>query len=422
MVVQTANCHGIDRDTIRKTLHDAIADDIGSLKKVLLVPPDMTRMHSGAGMIAAMYYAMLKDSCQVDILPALGTHDPMTDEEINAFFGEDIPRDRFIVHNWRTDVVKIGEIPGEYVAEVSEGLINTPISVELNKRIVDGTYDRIISIGQVVPHEVVGMANYNKNLLVGCGGPDIINQSHMLGAVYGMERIMGKDHSPVRKVFDFAEKHFLAHIPLTYVLTVTTENDGEVRIHGLFIGRNRDLFEQAVALSQQKNLTYVAEPIKKIVVNLDETEFKSTWLGNKAIYRTRMAIADAGDLIILAPGVAKFGEDKENDRLIRKYGYVGRERILKLSQHDQDLQANRSVAAHLIHGSSDGRFTITYAVKKLTQSEVENAGFAYVDYDSAVGKYDPKTLKNGFNLLEDGEVVFYISNPALGLWVCRDHF
>jgi len=422
MAVRAANVDGIDRDTLKKTLHEAIADDISSLIKVLLIPPDMTRMHSGAGMITAMFYEILKDSCHVDIMPALGTHDPMTDAEIDAFFGEDIPKDRFIVHNWRTDVVEIGEIPGDYVAEVSEGLINTPILVELNKRLVDGTYDRIISIGQVVPHEVAGMANYSKNLLVGCGGPDIINQTHMLGAIYGMERVMGKDHSPVRKVFDFAEKNFLAHIPLTYVLTVTTENEGKVSIHGLFIGRNRDLFEQAVVLSQQKNLTYVKEPIKKIVVYLDESEFKSTWLGNKSIYRTRMAIADDGDLIILAPGIAKFGEDKENDRCIRKYGYVGREKILKLSQDNQDLQKNKSVAAHLIHGSSEGRFNITYAVKKMTQREVENAGFAYMDYEKAIVKYDPKILKNGFNLLEDGETIFYISNPALGLWVCKDNF
>ena len=420
--MQAADPQGIDRSVIKKMLHESIADEISSLKKVLLIPPDMTRMHSGSGMITAMYYEMLKDTCRIDILPALGTHDPMTDKEIDAFFGRDIPKDRFIVHNWRTDVVKIGETPHEYVAEVSEDLIDTPIIVEVNQRLMDGTYDRIISIGQVVPHEVVGMANYNKNLLVGCGGTDIINQSHMLGAVYGMERIMGKDHSPVRKVLDYAEKNFLAHIPLTYVLTVTTEKVGEVRIHGLYIGRSRGLFEQAVALSQQKNLTFIDEPIKKIVVFLDEAEFKSTWLGNKAIYRTRMAIADDGDLIILAPGVAKFGEDIEIDKCIRKYGYVGREKTLKSSQDNQDLHKNLSVAAHLIHGSSEGRFKTTYAVKKLTQSEIEKVGFTYMDYDKAIKKYDPEILKNGYNMLKSGEVVYYINNPALGLWACKDYF
>lgn len=421
LVLQTTDEKGIDRDDIKKALYESIAEEISSCRKVLLIPPDITRIHSGAGEITAMFYNLLKDTCHVDILPALGTHDPMSEEEIETFFGSNIPKDCFIVHNWRTDVVKIGEIPGEYVAEVSENLIGMPISVEVNKRLVDGTYDHIISIGQVVPHEVVGMANYSKNLLVGCGGTEIINRSHMLGAVYGMERIMGKDHSPVRKVFDYAEKNFLATIPLTYVLTVTTENAGNVFIHGLYIGRSRSLFEQAVKLSQEKNLTFVDEPIKKVVVYLDETEFKSTWLGNKAIYRTRMAIADDGDLIILAPGIAKFGEDTENDACIRNYGYMGREHILQLCEENQDLLDNQSVAAHLIHGSSDGRFRITYAVKKLTQSDVENAGFNYMDYNEAIRKYDPKKLRNGFNTLEDGEVVFYISNPALGLWVCKDN-
>ena len=322
------------------------------LNKVLLLPPDYTRLYSGAGKITAVYYEALKDICEVDIMPALGTHEPMTREEFTAFFGSGVPFERMIVHNWRTDVVKLGEVPADFVSEVSDGLVNTKIDVEVNRRIVDPSYDLIISIGQVVPHEVVGMANYSKNIFVGCGGSNMINSSHMLGAFYGMERIMGKDHSPVRKVFDYAQEHFLTDVPLLYVLTVTTNRGDDTFIHGLFIGEHRDVFEQAVKLSQDINLTYVDEPFKKVVVYLDEREFKSTWLGNKAVYRTRMAIADGGELIILAPGVRKFGEDDENDRLIRKYGYVGRENVLRLVDENEDLRANLSVAAHLIHGSS----------------------------------------------------------------------
>jgi len=358
----------------------------------------------------------------VDIMPALGTHEPMTKEEIREMFGEEIPYDRFITHNWKTDVVKIGEVPSGFVKEVTEGLMDSSIEVEINKRLLDKSYDLIISVGQVVPHEVIGMANYNKNIFVGCGGSRMINVSHMVGAFYGMERIMGRDHSPVRKIFDYAEEKFLADIPLIYVLTVTTAMGGNVTIHGLFIGRNRKLFEQAVALSQQKNLTFLDKPLKKVVVYLDEKEFKTTWLGNKAIYRTRMAIEDNGDLIVLAPGVRKFGEDNENDRLIRKYGYVGREKILKMVMENEDLQNNLSVAAHLIHGSSDGRFNITYAVKHLTKEEVEKAGFRYMPLEEALEKYDPKKLQDGMNVLEDGSEVFYISNPALGLWADKNKF
>lgn len=363
------------------------------LNKVLLLPPDYTRLYSGAGKITAVYYEALKDICEVDIMPALGTHEPMTREEFTAFFGSGVPFERMIVHNWRTDVVKLGEVPADFVSEVSDGLVNTKIDVEVNRRIVDPSYDLIISIGQVVPHEVVGMANYSKNIFVGCGGSNMINSSHMLGAFYGMERIMGKDHSPVRKVFDYAQEHFLTDVPLLYVLTVTTNKGDDTFIHGLFIGEHRDVFEQAVKLSQDINLTYVDEPFKKVVVYLDEREFKSTWLGNKAVYRTRMAIADGGELIILAPGVRKFGEDDENDRLIRKYGYVGRENVLRLVDENEDLRANLSVAAHLIHGSSDGRFSITYCTEKLTADEVRGVSFGYMPYSEAIKSMTPPPLK-----------------------------
>ncbi|MBQ9718969.1 MAG: DUF2088 domain-containing protein, partial [Clostridia bacterium] len=376
---------------------------------------DFTRMYSGAGKITAFYYEMLKDTCDVDVMPALGTHVPMTEEECRTFFLGVVPYEKLIVHKWREDVVKIGEVPAEFVSEVSEGLVNEKIDVEVNKRIVSGEYDLIISAGQVVPHEVVGMANYSKNIFVGCGGSSMINSSHMLGAFYGMERIMGKDFSPVRKVFDYAEEHFLADVPLMYVLTCTTNTGDRTNIHGLYIGRERANFEMAVEQSQTINLIHVTEPFKKVVVYLDPREFKSTWLGNKSIYRTRMAIADDGELIVLAPAVAHFGEDKENDRLIRKYGYCGRETILKLVNENDDLKENLSVAAHLIHGSSDGRFNITYCTKLLTEEEVRGAGFNYVPYDEAAAKYDPAVLKDGYNTV-DGEQIFYISNPALGLW------
>lgn len=407
---------GLSREELRAALEQSLEGK--KLSKVLILPPDFTRMYSGAGTITEMYYDLLKDKCQVDIMPALGTHFAMTEEEWKAFFGS-VPFDRMIVHNWRNDVVKLGEVPAEFVSEVSEGLVKDAIDVEVNRRLVDPSYDLIISIGQVVPHEVVGMANYSKNIFVGCGGSSMINSSHMLGAFYGMERIMGKDFSPVRRVFDYAEEHFMAKVPLMYVLTTTTNKGDEITLHGLYIGRERSNFEAAVKKSQQVNLTHVKERMKKVVVYLDPREFKSTWLGNKSIYRTRMAIADGGELIVLAPGVKGFGEDEENDKLIRKYGYVGREQVLKLVEENEDLKNNLSVAAHLIHGSSDARFTITYCAGGLTREEVEGAAFRYVPYEEMAKKYDPAKLTDGFHTVH-GEEIFYISNPALGLWVCDD--
>jgi nickel-dependent lactate racemase len=422
IIIKAAGEAVISDNELLKALEASISEKKHYLKKVLLLPPDFTRMHSGAGKITTMYYKMLKDTCQIDIMPALGTHEPMSRSEWEEFFGEDVPFDCMVVHNWRNDVVKIGEVPGEYVSSISEGLVEDSVDVELNKRLLDKTYDLVISIGQVVPHEVVGMANYSKNVFVGCGGSSMINKSHMLGAFYGMERIMGRDGTPVRKVFDYAEQNFIKDIPLMYVLTVTTAKEGKVSLHGLFIGRERMLFEEAVKLSQEKNLIFIDTPLKKVVVFLDEKEFKSTWLGNKSVYRTRMAIADGGELIVLAPGIKKFGEDDRNDELIRKYGYVGRKKVLELVKENEDLQENQSVAAHLIHGSSDDRFSITYAVEKLSKEEVEGANFRYMPLQEAYKLYNPQKLKDGFNTLENGEEIFYVSNPALGLWADKSKF
>lgn len=406
---------GVTDNEIRDVINELLETNGRRLKKILLLPPDFTRMHSGAGKITAMIYSMLQDTVQVDVLPALGTHVPMTKEETDVFFEGVIPFEKVIPHRWREDVVPLGEIPASYVAEVSDGLISEAIPVEINKLLLDKSYDLIISIGQVVPHEVVGMANYTKNILVGCGGKDTINISHMLGAVFGMEKVMGKDHSPVRKVFDYAQENFLNKLPLTYILTVTTSHMDKVKIEGIFAGKERHVFEEAVKQSREKNLTWMDKPIKKAVVYLDPREFKSTWLGNKAIYRTRMAMADGGELIILAPGVRKFGEDDTIDTLIRKYGYKGREYVLKQYNENADLRENPSAAAHLIHGSSDGRFKITYAVSHLTKEEVESVGFNYMSYDEATKKYKPEGITDGYYNSGD-DTWFYISNPALGLW------
>lgn len=432
--IKAVDNNPISDEVLGEKLRDSIEGK--KLSRVLLLPPDLTRLHSYAGKITALYYNMLKDKCQVDIMPALGTHEAMTEEECLEFFGPDVPYSSVIDHNWRTDIVKIGQVPSEFVKEVSGGLIDYSIDVEVNKRLLDKSYDLIISIGQVVPHEVVGMANYTKNVLVGCGGKTMINRSHFLGAVYGMERMMGRDHSPVRKVFDYAEERFLKDLPLMYVLTVTTadsgffscgeKSTGKVNLEGLFIGRDRKLFEEAVELSQKKNLIFMDKPLKKVVVYLDEREFKSTWLGNKAVYRTRMAIADDGELIIIAPGVKKFGEDEAIDRLIRKYGYVGRIKVLEQYKLNADLEENLSAAAHLIHGSSDGRFSITYATEKVSREEVEGVNFNHIPLTEALKKYDPSKLKDGFNTLEKvggpPEEIFYISNPAIGLWASKSIF
>ena len=422
---------GLSPEEIRSALLESLADwqaanGGAEPKQVLIIPPDYTRFHSNSGFITNVYYhALVELGCEVDILPALGTHVPVTAEEAAHMFG-DIPFETFLPHNWRTDVMKIGEVPAEYLEEITEGLWHDAVDVEINKLVMDEKYDLILSIGQVVPHEVIGMANHAKNLFVGVGGADMINKSHMVGAVYGMERMMGKDFTPVRKIFDYGMTHFLKDRPILFVLTVCTAPGGVINQHGMFIGDTRFVLEKAIELAQEKNIDFVETGMKKCVVYLDPSEFRTTWLGYKSVYRTRMAIADGGQLLVLAPGIERFGEDLKVDALIRKYGYKGRLNTLEQfeKEENQDLRDNMGAAAHLIHGSSDGRFNITYAVKKdkITREEIEGVGFGWADYDATIARYNPETLQYGYNVLPDGEEIYYIPNPALGLWINKEKF
>lgn len=410
----------LSTEDIREGLYSAF-DQLGVRKSVMAIPPDYTRLHSKGGLITQLAYHYFEDRL-TDIMPALGTHAQMTGEQINKMYGE-VPRDIFHVHDWRNDIVTVGEVPGEFVKKISEEKVDYPWPAQVNKRLVDGNHDLILSIGQVVPHEVTGMANFNKNIFVGTGGKEGINKSHFLGAVYGMERMMGRAKTPVRDVLNYASQHFTNHLPIVYVLTVMgRDNNGEMVTRGLYIGNDRKCFEKAAELSARINITKLDNPLKKVVVYLDPEEYESTWLGNKSIYRTRMAIADGGELIVLAPGVKKFGEDPSNDQLIRKYGYVGTSRTLELTENNRDLRENMSVAAHLIHGSSENRFSITYCPGELSKEEIELVNFQYADLNTMMEKYSPDRMKEGYNEMPDGEQVYFISNPGTGLWAWKEKF
>ncbi len=400
------------------TLLFATLDKFADCRSVLAVPPDQTRAASRAGELTRLLHGYYGDRLNA-IMPALGTHAPMSSEQLCRMFG-DLPGELFRVHDWRTDIETIGEVPAGFIEQQSEGKLHYSWPAQVNRLISQGGHDLIVSIGQVVPHEVIGMANYNKNILIGTGGREGINRSHYLGAVYGMERIMGRAENPVRAVLNYASDRFLKTLPILYVLTVIGRTaHGNQVVRGLYIGDDAECFYRAAELSLQVNFEILERPIAKAVVYLEPHEFHSTWLGNKAIYRTRMALADDAELIVLAPGVKEFGEDPSIDLLIRKYGYRGTPATLAAVEQNQDLAGELSAAAHLIHGSSEGRFRITWCPGQLTRNEIEGVGFEYGELAAMNRRYKPETLAHGYNFV-DGEEIFYIANPGLGLWASRD--
>ncbi len=401
-------------DDFREALASVFAK-IGPRKRVLLLPPDMSRYPSRAGELTVMSRELLGDAV-TDIMPALGTHYAMTAEQLDFMF-PGIPHDLFRVHRWRDDVVTIGEVPSDFVKEVTEGIWDRDWPAQVNKLLREGNHDLIFSIGQVVPHEVIGMANYNKNVFVGTGGVRGINESHFLSAAYGMERVMGRANTPLRLILNYAQDHFCEGMPLLYALTVVEQvAGGKLETRGLFIGDDHKTFEMAAELAYEVNFIHLDRAPQHVVAYLDPSEFKSTWLGNKAIYRSRMAIATGGKLTILAPAVCEFGEDRRIDELIRKYGYRTSQEVIELVNEHEDLAANLSAAAHLIHGSPERRFEVVYGAGRLTQAEVESVGYSYASIDELTARYDINRLHDGWNTDVDGSEFFFIRNPALGLW------
>ncbi len=406
--------------------------------KVLLLPPDATRFHSKAGFLSDIAARELMKSSRGDrlgaVMPALGTHVPMTEGELTRMFPQ-TPLDKFRVHDWRNAVVELGRLEAAFVKNVTNEAVNYDFPVQVNRELRDGGYSLIISLGQIVPHEVVGMANHLKNIFVGTGGKEGIDKSHFAGAAYGMEKMMGRANTPVRALLDEGFKRFGDQLPpILWVLTVVGRRSdeeaakkgaprGSLAVRGLFIGFGRDCFEKAAALAAQVNIDLLDEPIQKAVVYLDPEEFRSTWLGNKAVYRTRMALADGGELLILAPGLERFGEDPGIDALIRRHGYRTSPEIRAKVAADPELAGALSAAAHLIHGSSEGRFTIRYCPgPRISRQEIEGVGYEWGDLNEALTRYDIDKLLVGWNVLDNGERIFFVPNPALGLWAERGKF
>ena len=393
----------------------------GDLKRVLLLPPDLTRAHSGAGHITELLYRELDAAgAHVEVIPTLGQHVPHTEAENKWMFGS-IPHERIFAHDWRNGCTHVGVVPGKYVDATTGGAADWDIPIDLNTKLMTEQWDLVINVGHVVPHEVLGFANHNKNYFIGVAGKDTICASHIAAAVYGIENNLGCLVTPLRACFNYAEEKYMKHVPDCYIqIVMQRDKENKLVTSGLFVGDDLETYLQAARRSREQNITVFDKPIKKVVAVMQADEFRATWVANKAVYRTRMAIADGGELLILAPGVERFGEQPEVDALIRKYGYKGTPYTLALYKTEADMQAIPHGVAHLIHGSSEGRFTITYAPGHLTKAEIEQVGYNYADLAEMQARYNPATMKEGWNMMPDGEEVFYISTPSAGLWATKD--
>ncbi len=415
---------GISRQKMLEILGAAVAEAkkriCGAPKRVLLLPPDITRMHSGAGWMTEALYDLLSPEADVHVIPTLGQHEPHTPAQNRQMFGG-IPEDRIHAHDWRRGVAAVGEISADFVKEVSGGAVDWPIPIFLNDRLWRGKWDIIINVGHVVPHEVLGFANHNKNYFIGLGGKDTICAAHMMAAVCGIENNLGNLLTPVRQCFNKAEDEMLGHLPDFYIQVVLARNaEGRLVHTGVHIGDDLETYLSAARQARDENIAILETPLDKVVCVMQGDEFFSTWVANKAVYRTRMALADGGELLILAPGLKRFGEQPEVDAFIRKYGYVGTERVMSQYRESAEMQDLAHATAHLLHGSSEGRFKITYAPGHLSQAEVEGVNFSYASLEEMTARYSVSNLSEGFHHTADGERFYFIPTPSAGLWATRE--
>lgn len=416
----------IDRPTIEALVTQTLAEakerlGITAYSRVLLLPPDITRAHAGVGWITEHFYNLLTEQgADVHLIPTLGQHVPHTPEDNTWMFGS-IPEDKIHVHDWKNGVTNVGTVPAEFVKEQTGGAVDWEMPIDLNTMTVTQEWDLIINIGHVVPHEVLGFANHNKNYFIGLGGKRLLGSSHMASAVYGIENNLGNLITPVRHCFNYAEEQFLGHLKDVYFQVVMDYDDTGHLVHtGVYVGDDLETYLDAARASKAENITAFDEPVNKIVAVMQADEFRATWVANKAVYRTRMAIADGGELLVIAPGVERFGEQPEVDELIRKYGYLSQAEVLELYATQEDMQDIPHGTAHLVHGSSEGRFTITYAPGGLTKEDIESVGYQYLSLEEALERYNPEVMKDGWNEMPDGERVFYISTPSAGLWATKE--
>ncbi|MEM1058527.1 MAG: lactate racemase domain-containing protein [Verrucomicrobiota bacterium] len=390
------------------------------LRRVLLLPPDLTRAHSGAGWITETLYRLLPEGCEAHVIPTLGQHRPHTPEENRWMFGS-IPQERIHEHPWRDGCTVVGEVPAEVVHGITGGRVDFPLPVHINRMLMEEKWDLIINVGHVVPHEVLGFANHNKNYFIGLGGKDTMCAAHMCSATIGIENNLGRLVSKTREIFNWAEDEFLSHLPDVFLQIVMGRDEaGGLVTTGIYVGDDRDTYLEAARASQRQNITLLEKPIRKIVAHMQADEFRRTWVANKAVYRTRLALADGGELLVIAPGVDGFGEQPEVDRIIRRYGYDTTPNVLAAYEKDPLLRDFANGTAHLMNGSSEGRFTIRYATKGISRQEIESVHYQYADLEETLARYPLDQLQEGFNTMPDGEEIYFIQTPSAGLWATRE--
>jgi lactate racemase len=369
-------------------------------RKVLLIVPDHTRTAPVGQMFKEVHASLGSVAKQIDVMVALGTHPPMSQEAIChrldltlAEKEKSYPKVQLLNHAWDDDraLVEIGKIPSSEIRDLTGGLFEMEVKVRINRVALE--YDELVILGPTFPHEVVGFSGGNKYLFPGISGPEVLNFFHWLGAVVTNPGIIGKKWTPVRKVVDRA-----AALVKTRKWCVSMVVRPDASLAGLFVGTPESAWEKAADLSEKLHIIRKKKPYRRILSCAPEM-YDELWVAGKCMYKLEPVLADGGELIIYAPHLTEVSITHGD--LIRRIGYHCRDYFLK--QWDKFENESWGVLAHSTHVHGGG--TYENGVEKPRARVVLATGIPeQVCRQINLGYRDPKTIrKEDFaNREEDG--------------------
>src|SRR5437763_1940479 len=379
-------------DELRNILEQALLR-VAPDARVLAIIPDKTRDDNTDVLFPfAAEILAARNIAQFDALVAQGTHMPMTEAEkflkTGLATGKSAPGlGQVYDHQWNVpeELVTIGELSAARVRELTGGLLDDAIPVNLNRLLSPGIYDTVLIFSATVPHEVAGFAGGAKYFFPGVAGPDLTHATHWLGALASIENVIGRVETVTRHMIEAAADFVAAQI-ITLNSVVTRDEHNRLRTHALFAGDFREAFRRAAEVSRQVHIKYTGRKYQRVVALLDE-HYDELWVGGKASYKLGGIIEEGGELIIYAPHLRSISET--HGKLIEKYGYAPLDRVREMVALSTELQNNLAVAAHLAHVSYAGardatgrvvpRYQITMA-SALDQETCQRVNLGFMDY------------------------------------------
>jgi len=381
---------------------EAALDVIQPGERVLAIIPDKTRDDNTHELFPiASDFLTKRGVASFDALVAQGTHPSMSVAQKLSKIGNADFRGSLFDHRWDDpdELITLGELSVATVHELTGGLINHAVPVSINKLLAPGIYDTVLVFGATVPHEVAGFAGGAKYFFPGVAGPELTHTTHWLGALAGIENIIGQVETPTRRLIEAAANLIPARI--ISLNTVVSRSDGELVTYALFTGDIKHAFRRAAEVSRQVHIRYTGRKYKRVIALLDP-HYDELWVGGKASYKLGAIIEEGGELIINAPHLTKLSET--HGELIEKYGYAPLESVRDMLGVSEELRENLCIAAHLAHVAYAGRldeqgkivprYQITM-VTGLDEETCRRVNLGYLDYhtfDYEALRSDPDTL------------------------------